>query len=531
VKHAGSGLRAGVSLLLVLALAVIAAGCTSTGSTSAHDALAFRPAPEVPPIERLGRWNGTTFVPVAPASVPSGDLYVLVHGWAPGYLAAVHRYRGPGPLLAWSPQAVNAQGQGMFDDFLPTAAAITRDDPKATVLGFSWLDDSATALSPFDAWQSEARTDLNGQRLAAAIGQVVAAGFAPSGGRIHLIGHSHGAKVATVAAIALDRPPAQLTLLDSPENLLARLPGAANHLEGYLPLLPIGRTAGRTFVDSYFSIAGERYGTFPGLESVVDVQLDPAQFGSLSVDDLIARHGYPVTWYTASATDLAAGVGFAWSPLVGTPPVCIVCFFRQDWVRPNGTVDRARELDLRRVGQTVQTPAMSAPLEVQPLWGPLEARRPDGVVLTAPGARLWQVDFDRDPGDLAVEFDDRFTVPGPGAELSVWLDDRQVFVTAADWSGATGHHAVVDVSGLDEGQHTLTAVVTPGDGRRHAQAVLGGFQMRSQPQPAVTTDELSTNAKLALLVLLLFAVLAVLGWWLRRDDRRSAAIDDAAADH
>jgi hypothetical protein len=173
---------------------------------------------------------------------------------------------------------------------------------------------------------------------------------------------------------------------------------------------------------------------------------------------------------------------------------------------------------------------VSAPLEVQPLRGPLAARRPDGVVLTAPGSRLWQVDFDRNPGDLAIEFDDRFTVPGPGAQLAVWLDDRQVFATAAEWSGATGHHAVLDVSGLDEGQHTLTAVVTPGNGRRGAQAVLGGFEVRSRPQPAAPSDDLSTGAKIALLALLLFAVVALLAWWLRRGERPSVASDDAAAD-
>ena len=328
MEHAGHLRFRAAAVLVVLGLAVLVAGCGTTEGPAAHDALAFHPEREVPPIERLGRWDGTSFVPVAPGSVRSGDLYVLVHGWAAGYRAAVQRYRGPGPLLAWSPKAVNAAGQPMFANFLPLAAAITRQDPKATVLGFSWLDDSATALSPFDAWESEARTDLNGQRLAVALGQVVAPTFLADGGRIHLIGHSHGAKVATVAAIALDRPPAQLTLLDSPENLLARLPGAANHLEGYLPLLPIGRAPGQTFVDNYFSIAGERYDTFPSLQSVLDVQLDPAQFGLLSVDDLIARHSYPVAWYADSATDRAADVGFSWSPLVGTPPDCLVCFFR-----------------------------------------------------------------------------------------------------------------------------------------------------------------------------------------------------------
>ncbi|MGZ6994407.1 MAG: hypothetical protein ACXVIM_04300 [Acidimicrobiia bacterium] len=519
--HAGSIRRLGVLVLVGLSLA--ASGCGTTASPPAHAAQAFRPAPEVPPIERLGRWDGTTFVPVTAASVRTGDVYVLVHGWAPGYLGAVQRFRGPGPLLAWSPQAVDASGQRMFSSFFPLAAAITRDDPGATVLGFSWLDDAATTLSPLVAWRSEARTDLNGQRLAAALGQVLAPTFGAAGDRLHLIGHSHGAKVATVAALALDRPPDQLTLLDSPEDVLARIPGAANHLEGYLPLLPIGRGPGQTFVDSYFTITGERYSAFPGLEAVVDVQLDPAQFPGLGVDELIARHGYPVSWYTASADDLAAGVGLAWSPLIGTPPECLACFFRQDWRRPGGGVDPTDELRLEHVPVTLSRKTNARRLEVQPLRGPSTSLRPDGVMLVAPGQRLWQVEFDTNPTDLAIELDDRFTAPEAGAQLGIWLDDRQVFATAAAWSGATGHHAVIDVSTLSPGRHTMTAVLTPPAQGGTARVILGGFLVQSQPGASDPGRPLSAEAKLALLALALFAVIGVLAGVLRRGERAASA--------
>jgi hypothetical protein len=535
VKHAGWGFRTAVTLVLI-GLALVVTGCGTADSPPADHALAFHPAAEVPPISRLGRWDGTTFVPVTPGSVGNGDLYVLVHGWAPGYLSAVQHYRGPGVLLAWAPQAVNALGQGMFTEFLPMAAAITRDDPKATVLGFSWLDDSATALSPFDAWKSEANTDLNGQRLAAALGQVLAPSFSTDGGRIHLIGHSHGAKVATVAAIALARPPTQLTLLDSPENVLAQLPGAANHLEGYLPLLPIGRAPDQTFVDNYFSITGERYGTFPSLQSVVDVQLNPAQLGELSINNLILRHEYPVNWYAASANDLAADVGFAWSPMIGTPPDCGVCFFRQAWTLPGGGIDPTHQLRLKPVATTVPRVETQEHLDVEPLRGPASAQVPNGVELTAPGRRLWEVAFNRDDGDLAIAFDDRFTTPGPGAQLAVFLDERQVFTTAADWSGATGNHAVIDVSSVDPGRHTLTAVLTPPTRGRPAQVVLGGFVMQGHPVAATPTGSMGLRGKLVLLVLLLFAVVGVLAWWLRRDERKEEADadelagDDAATD-
>jgi hypothetical protein len=523
VTHAGWRRRLlPAALATVLLAAALLTGCSGQPVAPADTATDFRPAPEVPPIERLGRWDGTAFLPVTPGSVTGGDVYVLVHGWAAGYRAAVERWRGPGPLLAWSPAAVDAQGERMFTSFFPLAAAITKDDPGATVLGFSWIDDSATAYSPFQAWRSEARTDLNGQRLAAALGQLLAPGFAASGGRIQLIGHSHGAKVATVAAIALERPPAQLTLLDSPDDVLARLPGAANHLEGYLPLLPVGTDPGDTFVDSYFSIAGERYGTFPALERVVDVQLEPAQYPLASIAGLIDRHAYPIAWYAKSADDLAADVGFAWSPLVGHPPDCLACFFRQDWTTPAGRVIPADELRLERVGLTERRARVRRRLEVQPLRGPITAIRPDGVVLRSRGERLWQVEFDRAVDDLAIEFDDRFTAPAGGAQLALWLDGRQVFTSAADWAGATGHHAVVDVSTLDPGSHRLTAVVTPGRGGRDARVILGGFEVVAQPGTAPPAAPLSWQAKLALLGLVLFAIVAVLAWFLRRDEQQAS---------
>ena len=44
--------------------------------------------------------------------------------------------------------------------------------------------------------------------------------------RVHFIGHSHGAKVVTVAAALMPEPPAQVTLFDSPENLLPIIGGA-----------------------------------------------------------------------------------------------------------------------------------------------------------------------------------------------------------------------------------------------------------------------------------------------------------------
>src|SRR5262249_24682620 len=108
------------------------------------------------------------------------------------------------------------------------AYAITQADPKAVVLAYSWIDDSATddALGgiPAHAYLSEAYTALNGTRLADALEQALPTAFHTDGGQLHLIGHSHGSKVATVAADVLTQTGnanfgvAHLTILDSPED-------------------------------------------------------------------------------------------------------------------------------------------------------------------------------------------------------------------------------------------------------------------------------------------------------------------------
>jgi hypothetical protein len=107
-------------------------------------------------------------------------------------------------------------------------------------------------------------------------------------------------------------PPAQLTLFDSPENLLPIIGGALNDLSPYLRALVIGTGSGATFVDNYPSRYGIRYGRDPGLGEIIDVALDPARF---PLDDATSGHSYAWRWYLESARDSSRGVGFAWSPL------------------------------------------------------------------------------------------------------------------------------------------------------------------------------------------------------------------------
>lgn len=294
-------------LVAVLALSfLVLAGCGSGADP---------PSPHTAPLNRLGRWDGSTFVPIPANAVTAGHLYVLVHGWGPGYREAVDDYPGPGPLLAWDPQAVDADGERYTAGWMaPMAAALARLDPGAVVLAFSWLDQSATSDTPFAARISEARTVTNGERLGVALNQAIEPGFPQRGGMVHLLGHSHGAKVATIGALSLPTAPAQLTLLDSPDEIVTEIVFASNDLVPYLRQLPVGRAPGRTFVDNYFSEFGRAYGNEPGLEAIVDVSLPPDQFERWDFQD---RHDYPPRWYTAAAEQPAAGVGPAWSPLLG----------------------------------------------------------------------------------------------------------------------------------------------------------------------------------------------------------------------
>ena len=453
---------------MLLLGAVLLAACSTDPAAVPRRAAAFRPVPSGSPLRRLVRWDGTTFAPVAPASVSRGHLYVLVPGSAPRLVASL-------------------------------AAAITDGDPDAVVLEYLWRDAAVTG-------------DFNGQRLAVALDEVLAPEFRANGGLVHLVGQGHGAKVAVVAGISLPQPPEQVTLLDSP---------AVNHLEGYLPLLPLGRTEGKTFVDSYYSLAGTRYAAFPALAQVVDVALRPRP------------HGYATRWYSDSARRASVGVGFGWSPLVGAPPVCLLCFYRQvrQLARPDGS--RPDPLDLRLVPAPVVASRVSRRVDATVVRGPETGREPEGVELVAPGRPLWQMEFARSAGDLALSFDTRFIAPTPGAQLAAFLDGRQVFVSNADWVGSKGQHAVVDVSTLSEGTHTFTAVLArPGaDGAdvRRTRAVLGGFQTEAIPAVDRPAPGLSDGAQAALIALGGLALVALLAGFVVRRRRAATAVDQSAA--
>jgi hypothetical protein len=304
---------------------------------------------------RLSRWTGRTttlahkqspakyHVPVDRNEITGGSVVVLVHGWAPGFRTAVDRFGGD--LQWWSKGAVDSDGDWTSDWAWVATSGTDRNhtevtsvgvfpelfayDPVSTVLGYSWLDDSATqfgSVLQLDlVYRSEAYTNVNGLRLAAALEEVLAPSFwSGQGNRLHLIGHSHGSKVATVAALALQsrgRPVDHLTVLDSPDRYVAASFNGANLLGWYIDQLTtrsgtdLGGTS--TFVDNYVSYFGAAFGGSPNASRVVNVVLDPRVFSCHNVD-ADKRHAYAANWYAGAA--LAASVsklppvGLRWPP-------------------------------------------------------------------------------------------------------------------------------------------------------------------------------------------------------------------------
>lgn len=340
---------------------------------------------EIPVLERLAQYlpddpsdlasTKGRFVPVTAGSI-DGDknVYYISHGWAPGYRDWVNKYidthvlkwwetagynntaypapsPNPGPDSTWLYSGYSYPPSG--DDTITIspegglAAQILKADPKAVVIAYSWIDDSATtsALSnaiPLQAYLSEALTNINGLRLAEAVKESLGAGFT---GKIHLMGHSHGSKVVTVAAVALEQAGGhmadQLTIFDSPESQLTDELNATNYLWNFIPQLTISKTPGQgAFVDNYFSAFGVNYslmeiGNDKPMGSVVDTQLFAYPYSSTFLSDPGDWHAYPPAWYAQAnnqpATDGYTNGGFAWSPLLGNTPPADGKTWEQDW--------------------------------------------------------------------------------------------------------------------------------------------------------------------------------------------------------
>lgn len=461
---------------------------------------------DLPLLSRVGLWdtNAQDFELVSNMpgyNVTGGNVYFITHGWAPGYRTAVDNDPS---LRAWSP--------GLLDDgvqygawFSEMAAMIEEVDPGATVMAYSWVDDSATN-NTLEAYQSEAKTTINGTRLAAAMGEILDSTF---DGKVHVLGHSHGSKVATLASIHADQRPNHLTVLDSPEGDLLWFVGASNNLPRYLPTLEPGRSPDALFMDNYYSMFGEAYNDFPGLSGIVDIELNPQQYSEFAFSE---RHSYPIRWYTEASPDALQANGLLWSPLLGNLYETLAPSYYQNW-----TYDpplSMNELELEVVAET--TPASqwiwnAASLETVSMLGDVQFDSETGrVTLGVDGDNeplsLWHTTFEMTGEMLALEFEYRFTEGSNGEQVAVWIGDELRFLAASDLPGADGFLGVIDLTNLDPGTWDLVLGLYQ-NGDFSAMVEVDGMQFALIPEPSS--------------LLLVAIVMSLVG--LRRPPRRDRA--------
>ena len=279
------------------------------------------PSPNLRPIERLGRWHEGRFVPVDAAELPPSHLYVLTHGWAPGW---GRRLEGNPQLRAW--EAIDHRGRRFEQWMHDLAEVIDARDPHAVIVVYSWLDHASTGRFMLAQRQAIAYTELHGRLLAEALDEALGESFFDEEGKTHLIGHSYGARVITVAAIRMDPRPRQLTFFDSPDSAMTAITGGRTRLAELLVQLPIGTGPGEIFVDNYVAMVGTRYRSRE-IAGIVDVTLNPP-YSTLAYRP---RHLYPMRFYAESAEH---GFGLGWSPLLNAQVPAPGCY-RQ----PYGSID------------------------------------------------------------------------------------------------------------------------------------------------------------------------------------------------
>lgn len=431
-----------------------------------------------PLLERLGRWNGTTFAPVTADSISGGHVIVMTHGWAVGFLDTYEALQANSTTLVdmWDPGMTDPKtGELLADNFITLATALQSADPGAAILFYSWVDQSATNLSAFAAYAPERATEINGHRMATAIDQVLSDGFVERNGQVHLIGHSFGANVATTAALALSTPPRQLTLFDSPEVNIARFGGAKNDLRYKLTRLDIGRDVGETFVDNYVSEVGEEYHGYPGLGQIVDTRLAPP-----TSDNGGEKHEFPIGWY-AGTTVAPSTVGYRWSPLAGANDSALGSLYEQ--------ISPTTPLDLAQIeGPPAPNVGSQVAYDTTPLTIASNGGAGGGVMFRSGGPNVVNVDFATDQDSLWLTFD--LAVNGPSLdELHLFIDgrERSMMAMPSDGTGADGRFLILyDVS---PGSHVLSVALEGADG----QTGIGSGVVGIDSLAVVSTTDIDRN--------------------------------------
>ena len=526
----------GAALTLLFALAL--SGC-SVLNASVPAPLSMFPAPNGVPVaeqtnvtpyplmQRLGKWNGSTFTSVTPGSITGGNVVVMTHGWAAGLLSTYETAQANSPDLVtmWNPAMVDPKtGQPSITLFANLAASLQAADPSSTILMYSWVDQSSTNTSALAAYAPERATEINGHRLATALDQSLTSSFSGNGGAVHLIGHSFGANVATTAALALASPPRQLTLFDSPEVDLARIGGAKNDLRYKLTRLDIGRGPNQTFVDNYISLVGEAYAGFPGLGQVVDVHLMPP-----SSDAGVDKHQYPIGWYADSAANRSSGVGLWWSPLVGGNVTTLATTWNQ-----SSALD-TQELVLIPQGSA---PPPDSNASVSYLSTAIADPASALQVTTVPNA-VSNFTFTTDKDSLWLTFD-QIVSGTPTDTFHLFIDGRERSVLAPPAEGTGTDGSFLILYDINSGEHTLSLA---------AEGAIDGAPASTSAKGQITNLHISSTtdiqrnlaptqtkrliiwgiALINVLFLTVIALLVVFVWWIIRRVRRArnkTRIDD-----
>jgi len=431
------------------------------------------------PTDRLAEWNGTSWVPVAAGSI-SDDVHVLVHGWAPGERDWVDS-NGGSDARVWN--ATTAAGTNWFQPFTDLANSI-KTHSGDRVLAYSWIDGAATEdeLGAMDIYaaQSAVLAGVAGGPLKKAL----EAAIGPNDVNLQLIGHSHGAKVATLATQQLVQsgiPVKQLSLFDSPEQVFGStsqlVSSTLNSLDSYLSTLPIGNGPNKTFVDNYFTTFGREYGG-----NVVNVALDGPY-------DFRTNHGYPIEWYSDSATKPNPGqVGIDWSPLTGDAGESLSTNqWKQAWRDFLGFPDPDHELDL-----VPETSTPSPAFSLKRLIADLKTAYADSNVTGLPNGFMlftkdspafWDSTFTKSDGDVAMQFSYEFIQPGQGDQLGVWVDNQLRFIVTGEFAGTGQQIGAFDISDLTPGSHGMTVALLD-YGSDPAQFSIGDFAVLSVPEPS-----------------------------------------------
>jgi hypothetical protein len=337
-----------------------------------------------------------------------------------------------------------------------------------TVVAYSWIDKSATEFSLSN--EVAAKSCTNAQRMGVTLAQQLGVAIGANTASLHMVGHSHGALVSTVATIELKKAGLDvdhLTLLDSPEN---RGP-ASNNLDSWLENIQIGKNTayGDTFVDNYYTSFGRIYNTGANekLRNIVDASLNDPNMG-LSV---YANHSYPKEWY-ADATRQTSTYGVWLSPLEGNLYTLL-----------DSTLYRKQAHAIALDSLPGHPYGIKHSLAMTDLYSDANAGQvPGGHLFTEASPAFWDAAFTKDALDEALLFDFQFLNVGDGDQLGIWIDDELRFLVNGYSMGTNLTSAVVDISDLSPGDHMITtALHSYGD--PNAQFFISDFSVLSAPEP------------------------------------------------